>query len=673
MPSTRQLANAIRALAMDAVQKANSGHPGMPMGMADVATILFSDYLKFSAEHPHWHDRDRFVLSAGHGSMLLYSLLHLTGYADFPIDELKNFRQLGARTAGHPEFGHGAGVETTTGPLGQGFANAVGMALSERLLAAEFGGALVNHRTWAVVGDGCLMEGISHEAASLAGHLRLAKLNVLFDDNHISIDGSTALAVSDDTLQRFTAYGWHTCTCDGHDEASIRTALDAALQADKPSLIACRTTIGYGAPNKQGTASTHGAPLGEDEVAQAREQLGWTHSPFVIPSDLQDDWRAIGARGAAVYEQWTEAAQAHPHYAEFARRMAGDLPRDWEEQADRWLAEQDLTQTMATRKASQTALAALSAQLPELLGGSADLTGSNLTHVGQSPAVEQLRAEDSSAEDKTAAGGARYLHYGVREHAMSAVMNGIALHGGCIPYGGTFLAFADYCRPAIRLSALMQQRVVYVMTHDSIGLGEDGPTHQPIEHLASLRVIPNLRVWRPCDFGETLHCWRQAVAHASGPSLLALSRQSLPAASTTPQQVTRGAYIVSARGEGARQLTLIGSGSEVALLLQAQEALAESDEGWATAVVSAPCLELFLQQDPAYQRQVLPPAAATLAVEAAHPSPWWALAARLGLRGGVSVMGLDGFGVSAPAADAFAHFNITPAAITAQAKSLLSK
>ncbi len=653
----REMANAIRALAMDAVQRANSGHPGMPMGMADVATVLFSKVLTFDPADPAWPDRDRFVLSAGHGSMLLYALLHLTGYQDMPLDQLKAFRQLGARTAGHPEFGHAAGIETTTGPLGQGIANAVGMALAERMLAARHGAALVDHHTYALAGDGCLMEGISHEAASLAGHLRLGRLIVLFDDNGISIDGSTDLACSDDVLQRFAAYGWHGQRIDGHDPAAIEAALQTAKADPRPSLIACRTVIGFGAPNKQGTASVHGAPLGPEEVELARQRLGWPHPPFVIPPEIMAAWRAIGARGKAKRQAWQkrlDEADASTRAA-FLREQSGELPDGWLEEIDRFkrrLADQ--RPGWASRKSSQETLEILTRAIPDLVGGSADLTGSNNT---KTAATNPITATDFTG---------RYLHFGVREHAMAAIMNGLALHKGFIPYGGTFLIFSDYARHAIRLAALMKQRVVYVMTHDSIGLGEDGPTHQPVEQLAGLRALPNLHVFRPADAMETAECWAAALARTDGPSLLALTRQGLPAVRQghdAGNLAARGAYVL-AESECARALTLLATGSEVHLALQARDRLGA--DGIAAAVVSMPCFELFEAQPDAYRARVLG-LAPRIAIEAASPFGWTRYVDRES-----DVIGMTGFGASAPAGDLFEHFGITVDAIVAKAKQKLA-
>jgi transketolase len=638
------LANALRALAMDAVEQAKSGHPGMPMGMADVATVLFRDFLKFDAANPDWPDRDRFVLSAGHGSMLLYGLLHLSGYADMTLDELKRFRQLGSRTAGHPEYGHAKGIETTTGPLGQGIGNGVGMALAERILAAQFGADLVDHRTYVICGDGCLMEGISHEAISLAGHLRLAKLTLLWDDNSISIDGSTALAVSDDQLARFRASGWAAERVDGHDTDAIAAALARAQQSDRPSLIACRTTIAFGAPSKAGTAAAHGAPLGATEIAGARERLGWPYPPFVVPDEIRASWRAVGRRGAAVAAAWRQRLEATPGetHAEFLRRQSGTLPEGLaaaiERVREKFAAE---TPKLATRQCSNLVIEALAAAMPELVGGSADLTGSNLT---KAKLQKPMTAKDFAGN---------YIYYGVREHGMAAAMNGLALHGGIVPYGGTFLIFTDYCRPAIRLSALMRQRVIYVMTHDSIGLGEDGPTHQPVEQLAALRAIPNLLVFRPADGVETAECWALALAERHAPSVLSLTRQGVPTLRRGAQgdnRSARGAYIL-ADSEGARQVTLLATGSEVQLALAARETL--KTMGVAAAVVSMPCWELFDTQDAAYRTSVLG-SAPRLAIEAVSTFGWSNYVGESG-----AVIGMPGFGASAPAEELYAHFGIT--------------
>ncbi len=646
--SYREMANAIRALSMDAVQQANSGHPGMPMGMADVATVLFSQFLRFDPKRATWPDRDRFVLSAGHGSMLLYSLLHLTGYPDMTTEQLRNFRQLGYRTAGHPEFGHAEGIETTTGPLGQGLGNAVGMALGERLMAARFGDELVDHFTYCVVGDGCLMEGISHEAISLAGHLKLAKLIVLFDDNAISIDGSTGLACSDDQLARFRACGWDARRVDGHDHAAVAEAIAAAQQTDTPSLIACRTTIGYGAPNKQGTAATHGAPLGAEEVAAARKQLGWDAEPFVVPEGIAAAWRAVGARGAELSAAWDGRLAAAPaaEQAEFQRRIEGVLPEGLD-QAIATFKQEIVAEApkVATRVASQKVLNVLTGALPELVGGSADLTGSNGT---KAAGMKVVSAGDFDGT---------YIHYGVREHGMAAAMNGLAQHGGLLPYGGTFLVFSDYCRPSIRLAAMMRQKAVFVLTHDSIGLGEDGPTHQPVEHLAALRAIPGLRVFRPADAVETAECWELAIK-GEGPSVLALTRQNVPTVRVehvTENYCAWGAYIL-APADGQRQVTLLATGSEVQIALEARRQL--KDRGVSAAVVSMPCWELFLEQPPHYRDEVLGPGSLPVAVEAAASFGWhrW-----VGLDG-VSV-GMSGFGASGKYEQLYEHFGITAEAV----------
>ncbi len=653
-----ELANAIRALSMDAVEQAKSGHPGMPMGMADVATVLFERFLKFDPTAPEWPDRDRFVLSAGHGSMLLYSLLYLTGYPEMTIEEIKRFRQLGAKTAGHPEYGHAPGIETTTGPLGQGLANAVGMALAERLLAAEFGATVVDHYTYVIAGDGCLMEGISHEAISLAGHLALNKLIVLFDDNHISIDGPTELTVTDDQRMRFAASGWNTLAVDGHDPDAIAAAIDTARRSDKPTLIACRTTIAYGAPTKAGTAAAHGAALGGAEIEGARARLGWPYPAFEIPAPILERWRAIGRKGEAAYAAWQRRLSALPaeQRAAFRRRADGKLPKGWGDAVAAFKTELiEKKPNIATRVASQNALDVLAGVIPELLGGSADLTGSNNTKAKTQVAVSR---------DKLAG---RYVYYGVREHAMAAAMNGIALHRGLIPYGGTFLVFADYCRPAIRLSALMHQRVVYVMTHDSIGLGEDGPTHQPVEHLAALRAIPNLQVMRPADAVETLECWEAALLREDGPTLFALTRQNVPALRTapTPDNLCRKGGYVLLEADGERQVTLIGTGSEVALAVRARELLAA--DGIRAAVVSMPCASLFDRQTAKYRRDVLGGTRMPrVAVEAGLRLGWEPY---LGPNG--AFVGMSGFGASAPAPDLYKHFGITAEAVAEAARKLL--
>jgi transketolase len=653
------MANAIRALAMDAVQKADSGHPGMPMGMADVATVLFTRFLKFDPVHPDWPDRDRFVLSAGHGSMLLYALLHLTGYADMTLEELKNFRQLHSRTPGHPEYGHAPGIETTTGPLGQGLGNAVGMALAERILNARFGDEIVNHFTYCLAGDGCLMEGISHEAISLAGHLKLGKLIVLFDDNQISIDGPTSLAVSDDQIERFRASHWHTARVDGHDPEAVALAIENARSViDRPSLIACRTVIGYGAPKKAGTAATHGSPLGADEIAGAREKLGWRHEPFEVPKPILASWRAAGSRHRGAYGAWSQAAKRLDSEA-----RAG-LTDPIDDKVKRAIVnaiaavKADFAcegAKLATRQSSQKVLEKLLPVVPGMVGGSADLTGSNGTLTIRSTVIDAGNFAGN------------YLHYGVREHAMAAAMNGLALHGGIVPYGGTFLVFSDYCRPSIRLSALMGRRVIYVMTHDSIGLGEDGPTHQPVEHLAALRAIPNLHVMRPADSVECAECWELALLAKDTPSILALTRQGLPVLRTAHSDENlsaKGAYVLIER-KGGRDVTLIGTGSELSLAVQAARVL--DGEGIKAAVVSMPCFELFAAQDEAYRNQVLGQAP-RVAVEAAVAFGWdqW-----IGTEG--TFVGMRGFGASAPAQDLYKHFGITPEAVAAAARDLIGK
>ena len=651
-PARQDMANAIRALSMDAVEAAKSGHPGMPMGMADAATALFADHLKFDAAAPDWPDRDRFVLSAGHGSMLIYALLHLTGYEDMTLDQIRNFRQLGAITAGHPEAGHAGGIETTTGPLGQGIANAVGMAMAEAHLAAKFGRDLVDHFTYVIAGDGCLMEGVSHEAASMAGHMGLSRLIVLFDDNGISIDGSTDLAVSEDTTARFEAYGWQVLAVDGHDMDAVSAAIaEARADTARPSLIRCRTVIGYGAPNKAGTAGAHGAPLGAEEIEGTRAALGWSHAPFEIPAEIVAAWREVGSRGSAERAAW-QARHAAADSAAFDAAMKGDFDAAIAEAVAGW--KQSLAaepQKIATRVASQKAIEAILPACPSLLGGSADLTGSNNTRVG---------GQGSYGRDNAAG---TYVHYGVREHGMAAAMNGIALHGGAIPYGGTFLVFTDYCRPSIRLSALMRQRVIYVMTHDSIGLGEDGPTHQPVEHLAVMRAIPNLLVFRPGDAVETAEAWQCALAAKESPSILALSRQGLAQfrlGDLSRNMTARGAYIVAGEGE-ARQVTLLASGSEVGIAIAAREQLAS--DGIAATVVSVPCLELFWQQDEAWRNSVLG-SGPRIAIEAAIRQPWDRL-----LGDGDGFIGMDDFGASAPAGDLFPHFGITAQAIIDAAKT----
>ena len=659
----RQLANAIRALAMDAVQKANSGHPGMPMGMADIAQVLWADHLRHNPGNPQWADRDRFVVSNGHGSMLLYSLLHLTGYP-LTIENLQAFRQLGSPTAGHPEHEPHLGIETTTGPLGQGLANAVGMALAEKWLGATFnrpGFDVVDHRTWVFLGDGCLMEGISHEACSLAGTLKLGKLTAFWDDNGISIDGEVHGWFTDDTPKRFESYGWHVVrNVDGHDPKAVESAIaEAKAHTDRPTLICCKTIIGYGAPNKQGTEATHGAALGADEVAAARKQLDWSSEPFVIPDDIRRDWDAR-ERGAAREAQWRERLNAYrasfPELAaEFERRMKGDLPASWRDVVNDYLAQAaQANASVATRQASQQALNAFGPRVPELFGGSADLTGSNNTNRKDS---KVFSGDDASGN---------YLHYGVREFGMCAVMNGIALHGGAIPYGGTFLVFSDYARNALRMSALMKQRVIYVMTHDSIGLGEDGPTHQPIEHLPSLRIIPNMTVWRPCDVTETAQSWADAVERRDGPTVLALTRQALPAQPRTAEQVAairRGGYILK-DCEGTPEAILIATGSEVAIAVAAAGLLQQ--KGRRVRVVSMPCTSVFDAQDESYRERVLPrQVERRVAVEAAAPETWWRY---VGSRG--AVVGMTSFGASGVAKDLFKHFGFTPENVVAAVERL---
>jgi transketolase len=640
----RTLANAIRALAMDAVEAANSGHPGMPMGMADAATVLWTEYLKHDPADPKWPDRDRFVLSAGHGSMLIYALLHLTGYERPTIGDIETFRKLGSPCAGHPENFLLEGVEATTGPLGQGVAMAVGMAIAERHLNATFGDELVDHHTWVIAGDGCLMEGVNHEAAGLAGHLGLGRLNVLWDDNKITIDGATDLSTSEDIEARYRAYGWHVVQCDGLDAGSVRAALDEARADSRPSLIACRTIIGYGAPNKQGTSATHGAALGPDEVAAARKELGWDYPPFEIPAEIADAWREAGKSGQGAHADWKQRLAASDQAAEYSRRMAGDLPEGFS--LDEYIASLIANpQKVATRKASELALGAINDLLPETVGGSADLTGSNNTKTkGQNP----LTKEDYSG---------RYLYYGIREFGMAAAMNGMALHGGVIPYGGTFLVFADYARPAIRLSALQQTRAIYVMTHDSIGLGEDGPTHQPIEHLASLRAMPNLDVYRPADIVETAECWELSLQKTDGPSLLALTRQNLPQVRTEASEnlSAKGAYRLRT-ASAARKVVLLATGSEVELALATADAL--EGQGIGTDVVSMPCWSRFDAQDSAYRADILPRDALIVSIEAAATFGWERYTGRDGLN-----IGLDRFGASAPAPDLFKRFGFTAEAI----------
>lgn len=645
MPVSEQsLANAIRALSMDAVQAANSGHPGMPMGMADVATVLFGDYLKFDPIEPKWADRDRFVLSAGHGSMLIYSLLHLTGYARPTMDDIRNFRQLHSPCAGHPENFELAGVEATTGPLGSGLATAVGMAIAERHLNAQFGDDLVDHRTWVIAGDGCLMEGVNHEAIGLAGHLKLGRLIVLWDDNKITIDGAVDLSSSEDVRARYAATGWHVVSCDGHDTADVRRAIDEALADPRPSLVACATKIGYGAPNKAGTSGVHGSALGEAEVAAAREFLSWNAEPFVIPEDIAAAWRAIGAKGADVRTAWEGRLASNEKGAEFSRRMAGALPADFslDGYIDGLIA---APQKVATRKASELALGAINDLLPETLGGSADLTGSNNT---KTKSTGPLTADDYSG---------RYVYYGIREFGMACAMNGMALHGGVIPYGGTFLVFSDYMRGGIRLAALQQQRVIHVLTHDSIGLGEDGPTHQPIEHVMSLRMIPNLDVYRPADIVETAECWELALRDVTGPSVLALTRQNLPQLRTEKSEnlSAKGAYrLVTATAE--RKVVLIATGSEVEIAVATASLLEE--QGIGADVVSMPSWAHFEAQPKAYKDDLLPHHVLRASIEAGTTFGWERYTGIAGLR-----FGIDSFGASAPAEALYDHFGLTAAKI----------
>ncbi|MFO1026521.1 MAG: transketolase [Acetobacteraceae bacterium] len=647
LTSARRMADAIRALSIDAIERAGSGHPGLPLGMADVATALWTRYHKFDAADPHWPDRDRFVLSAGHGSMLLYALLYLTGHDGITLRDLQSFRQLHAPTAGHPEYGTHPAIDTTTGPLGQGFATAVGMAIAERNLAARFGKSLVDHRTWVLASDGDLMEGINHEAAALAGHLCLSKLTVLFDDNRITVDGELSLTSSEDVLKRYAAYGWATKQVDGHDPAQIAAALSFAVRSKKPTLIACQTVIGLGAPTKGGTAAAHGAPLGLSEAAAARRALGWDEPLFQIPDDLLERWNAIGRRGASARRAWLKRLTRHAQRAEFERAVAGKLPDGWLDGL------QALKQEIAERKprrptrvSSLACLEALLPAIPDLIGGSADLTGSNQTMVRGMPVLSAANY------------GGRYVHFGVREHAMAAAANGMSLHGGVIPYIGTFAVFSDYMRPALRLSALMHQRVIYVLTHDSIGVGEDGPTHQPVEHLAALRVMPNVQVFRPADAMETAECWDLALRRTEGPSVLVLSRQAVPAVRSDAgeNRCIRGGYVL-AEAEGPRQATLIATGSEVALALEARDRLAA--DGIAAAVVSLPCWELFAMQDDTYRAQVLG-GALRIGVEAACGFGWERWLGESGV-----FIGMSGFGASGPAGELYAHFGITAEAIAA--------
>ncbi|MBN8606036.1 MAG: transketolase [Caulobacterales bacterium] len=651
----RDLANAIRALAMDAVEQAKSGHPGMPMGMADAATVLFSRFLKFDASDPRWPDRDRFVLSAGHGSMLLYALLHLTGYEDVTLDEIKRFRQLGSKTPGHPEYGHTEGVETTTGPLGQGLANAVGMAMAEAHLNARFGDALVNHRTWVICGDGCLMEGVSQEALALAGRQKLNKLVVIWDDNSISIDGAVSLSDITDQKARFAASGWNVLSCNGHDMDDVVRAFEAATKSDKPSFIACKTTIGFGAPKKAGTHKAHGEPLGPEEIAATHAALGWSGAAFEVPDAIRAAWKKVGARGVKERGAWADRLRASEHKAAFRAALDGDNVEAAIDALAQYAAKAATEKpALATRASSGASIEAMFAVLPELVGGSADLTPSNNTLA--------KGTEDFTPENR----GGRYIRYGIREHAMAAAMNGMALHGGVIPYAGTFLTFADYSRPAIRLAALMGVRAIHVMTHDSIGVGEDGPTHQPVEHLAALRAIPNLFVFRPADAVEAAECWQLALLRDNGPSVLALSRQATPAlrADASANLSARGAYELLPAEGGESHVALIATGTEVALAVKARELL--QAQGIPTRVISAPCFELFDLQDEDYQDEVLgDPSEVRIGVEAAIGQGWYEMFAIS------DFIGMVEFGASAPAKDVYAHFGITPEAIAEAAKDLL--
>ena len=655
----RDMANCIRFLSMDAVQQAKSGHPGAPMGMADIATVLFRDFVQFDAAEPHWIDRDRFILSNGHGSMLLYSLLYLTGYKDMPVEELKRFRQVGSKTPGHPEYHHADGIELTTGPLGQGVAESVGMALGERIMNAQFGDGLVNHYTYVFMGDGCLMEGVSQEAISLAGHLKLGRLIAFWDDNSISIDGATSLAVSDDEVGRFRASGWHVLEIDGHDTDAIREAIvTARLVTDKPSMIACRTIIGFGFPTKAGTQKAHSDAPGEEEIAGARKTLGWDSPPFVIPEQLLAEWRAIGAKGATTRQAWADRVEQAPDglRQEFERRNGGKLPDGWRSAIAAARAEfiRD-GKGLATRQASGAVLDRLFDAVPELLGGSADLTPSNNTKAKNQVEIKPGEYEGS------------YVHYGVREHGMAAAMNGIALHGGLIPYGGTFMCFSDYCRPAIRLAAMMNIRTIFVMTHDSIGLGEDGPTHQPVEHLSALRAIPHLAVFRPGDPVETAECWEIVLDNPRRAALLALSRQPMPLLRREPgsgNRSARGAYVLLEAEGGPRKLTLMATGSELHLAVEARTVLQQ--EGVPTAVVSVPCALIFDEQDAGYQQAVLGDTLARVAVEAAVRMSWDRY---LGLQG--RFVGMRGFGESGKIAEVYEKFDITTEAVVRAARDSL--
>jgi len=652
----QRMADAIRFLAMDGVQAANSGHPGMPMGMADAAFALFAAHMQIDPSDPHWPDRDRFVLSAGHGSMLHYALNHLLGYSDMGSDQLKQFRQLGARTAGHPEYGHAAGIETTTGPLGQGITTAVGMALAERRLASQFGRALVDHHTYVIAGDGCLMEGISHEAIDMAGHLKLGRLIVLWDDNEISIDGKTEIATSTNQLARFKASGWQVVRVDGHDIDAVSAAIETAKKSRKPSLIACKTTIGFGSPNLAGSHKTHGAPLGADEIQATRDALGWTYPPFEVPDDVRSAWKAIANRGQSSRNDWQSRLDSSAKKARFERAMSGELPKALATRMRRYKKELKANlPKVASRQASQMALEVINGAVPTMVGGSADLTGSNLTKTSNMRSITPGNYRGN------------YVHFGIREHAMGAVMNGMALHGGMIPYGGTFLVFSDYMRGSMRLSALMKQRVIYVLTHDSIGLGEDGPTHQPIEHLAMLRATPNMYVFRPCDAVETAEAWEVALESTETPSVMALSRQGLPTVRTerTNENLTqKGGYLLK-NVRGGRDITLIATGSEIAIALEAAEAL--ESQGRQVAVVSMPCWELFDQQSDQYRQSVLG-TAPRIAVEALTGFGWDRY-----LRKQDVFIGMNDFGASGPAPELYQHFGITKDVICETAERLVQR
>lgn len=653
MNATQKMANAIRVLAMDAVEKANSGHPGMPMGMADVATVLFADHIKLDPKNPQWPDRDRFVLSAGHGSMLLYALHHLVGYDDMPMSEIENFRQMGARTAGHPEYGHASGIETTTGPLGQGISTAVGMALAERLMANKYGDDIVDHFTYAICGDGCLQEGISHEAIDFAGTLGLERLIVFWDDNEISIDGAVSLSSTMDQQARFVAAGWHVQSIDGHDMEQISNAIVAAKASNQPSMIACKTKIGCGSPNLEGSAKTHGAPLGAEEIANTRKNLGWDAAPFEVPQDVHHGWKIVSQTGGLAREDWQKRLDADANKSAFLKAVDCDLGDEVFDALDKFIADMvSQAPKVATRKASEMALEVINQAQELTIGGSADLTGSNLTWTATQ---KKITPDDIDG---------RYIHFGIREHAMGAIMNGLALHGGFVPYGGTFLVFSDYARGAIRLSALMQLRVIYVLTHDTIGLGEDGPTHQPVEHLAMLRATPNLNVYRPADVVETAECWEMALRTRDTPSAMILSRQGLPTVrhDHAENRCAKGAYVLQ-DADGERQITLMATGSEVEIALAASALL--KVEGIEAAIVSMPCWELFEQQDDGYQNSVLGETP-RIAVEAQVRQGWdrW-------IAGNGDFIGMEGFGASAPASELYKHFNITPQAVAEKARQLV--